>query len=185
MPHSALFDRAAHRTTRSATGKGALLFFDGMSVACVHTETLDGRLLQVFERTGLISASPPAYGVIEMYYQWDTPPDWPKVRIRGRRYLSWVTYRLGHRPGLHLEDDAFNAAFRVDAEDEDFAIAVLSPDMQRFLLTKRSVDWSLGHGAIKLFYRGRFRKKRMPGSVARLREFWSLLPDELREHVGA
>jgi hypothetical protein len=59
----------------------------------------------------------------------------------------------------------------VDAEDEDFAILLLSPEMQAFLLQKRSVDWSAGHCLVELFYRGRLRRSRIPQSLDRLRRF--------------
>ncbi len=83
-----------------------------------------------------------------------------------------------------LDLPAFNDAFRVDAEHDDFAIALLSAEMQQFLLEKPTVDWSVGHGHLKLFYRGRLRRSRMDRSLDRLRRFWRQVAPELMEWTG-
>ena len=147
----------------------------------VHSCDLDGRLVQVFERvsegfdpTTMI----PMRSVVEVFYACEAP-DWPKVRVRARRTVARLLYGLGRRPGLSLDDTRFDAAFRVDAEDEDFALRLLSPEMRRLLLEKRTVDWSMGHGLVKLFYRGRLRRDRIARSLDRLRRFWALVPPEL------
>ena len=98
--------------------------------------------------------------VTEIFYVYPAP-NWPKVRIRSRRILGRLLYRFGRRPGLVLDNERFTAAFRVDFEDEDFAVLLLNPDLQAFLLEKPNVDWSAGRGAIKLFYRGSLRRSRI------------------------
>ena len=78
-----------------------------------------------------------------------------------------------------LDDERFNAAFRVDSEDDDFAFLMLNTDLQSFLLKKTNVDWSAGRGALKLFYRGRLRRNRVDRSLERLRRFRDLIDVEL------
>lgn len=146
-----------------------------MSKKLVETSTIDGRAVRVFQRYVEAGYGPTPS---EVYYECDAP-NWPKVRIRGRRRLwLWLLKRFSG-PGLELDDAAFNKAFRVDAEDDDFAIALLTPEMQHFLLEKRNVDWSVGRGALKLFYGGRLKRKRMPESLERLQRFWQHVPDAL------
>ncbi len=146
------------------------------------TRPMDDVCVEIYERSALIPN--PAIGmiptrmVVETFYVMPAP-DWPKVRIRARRWRARLLYRLGRRPGVALEDARFNLAFRVDCEDEGFALLLLNPPLQEFLLKKASVDWSAGGGAIKLFYRGRLRRKKIDHSIARLRRFRDLLDQEL------
>ncbi|MHC5027667.1 MAG: hypothetical protein ACYTGR_13010 [Planctomycetota bacterium] len=46
-------------------------------------------------------------------------------------------------------------------------------------LDGRTVVWSAGRGHVKLFYRGRLRRNRLPRSLERLERFWSHVPAEL------
>ena len=146
------------------------------------TRLLDDVPVEIYERSAMIPN--PALGMMPMNTVYETfyvlpAPNWPKVRIRARRFLSRLLYKLGHQPGLMLDDERFNAAFRVDSEDDDFAALLLSPELQAFLLEKTNVDWSAGRGAIKLFYRGGLRKKRVDKSLQRLRRFRDLIDEEL------
>ena len=138
------------------------------------TILLDDQPVEIYER--IVMTPTPA--VIETFYVLPAP-DWPKVRIRARRGLASLLYRFGLKPGLVLDDERFNAAFRVDSEDSEFAVLLLSPELQAFLLEKTSVDWSAGRGAIKLFYRGRLRRGRVDRSLGRLRRFRDLIDNEL------
>ncbi len=138
------------------------------------TQLLDDVPVEIYER--IVMTPTPA--VYETFYVLPAP-DWPKVRIRARRGFSRLLYRLGRRTGLMLDDERFNAAFRVDSEDEDFAILLLSPQLQAFLLEKTNVDWSAGRGAIKVFYRGPLRRSRVERSLERLRCFRDLIDGEL------
>ncbi len=153
-----------------------------MSDRLALTRLLDDVPVEIYERTGMMPnpalSMIPTPTVFEIFYVLPAP-NWPKVRIRARRGLGRLFYRFGRRTGLMLDDERFNAAFRVDSEDDDFAFLLLSPELQAFLLEKTNVDWSAGRGAIKLFYRGRVRRNRVDRSLERLRRFRDLIDDEL------
>ncbi len=153
-----------------------------MSDRLALTQLVDDVPVKIYERTAMVPnpaiSMIPTPMVIETFYVLPAP-DWPKVRIRARRGLARLFYRFGRRTGLTHDDERFNAAFRVDSEDVDFAILLLRPELQAFLLEKTNVDWSAGHGAIKLFYRGRLRRDRVGRSLERLRRFRDLIDDEL------
>ena len=153
-----------------------------MSDRLVLTKMIDDVPVEIYERTMMIPNPAimmiPMPVVVETFYVMPAP-QWPKVRIRARRGFSRLLYRLGRRPGLVLDNARFNERFRVECEDEDFAILLLSPAMQRFLLSKTNVDWSAGGGAIKLFYRGALNKKRVARSLERLRRFRALIDEDL------
>jgi len=143
---------------------------------------IDDVPVEIYERTMMVPNPAimmiPMPVVVETFYVCPAP-QWPKVRIRARRGLSRVFYRLGRRPGLVLDNARFNERFRVECADEDFAILLLSPAIQLFLLSKTNVDWSAGGGAIKLFYRGSLKKNRVSASLERLRRFRALIDEDL------
>lgn len=146
------------------------------------TRSIDDDTVEIFERTVMIPN--PAIGMIPTPMVTETfyvlaAPNWPKVRIRARRGLSRWIKRLRRNTGLSFEDEQLNTAYRVEAEDDDFAIRLLTPQMQAFLLEKTTVDWSAGHGEIKLFYRGGLKKGRVDASLERLRRFRDLIDPAL------
>ena len=128
-------------------------------------------------QTILINGIPMAY-VAECYYSMPAP-DWPKVQIQARRGFAKFWFRFGKRSGIMVDDDSLNAAFKVTSKDEEFAIMLLSPHLQSFILEKRSVDWSVGNGTLKLWYRGKLRKILIQHSLNRLSKFQGLIAEEL------
>jgi hypothetical protein len=87
--------------------------------------------------------------------------------------------RLGVRRGLLLEDEAFNDRFRVTTDDEDFALTLLDPEMQRYMTEKTNVTWHLHPGRAALIYSGAMRPERLEMACERLRGFWERVPPEL------
>ena len=67
----------------------------------------------------------------------------------------------------------------VGADDEAFAVTLLSPEMQSFLLEKPEVRWRIRNGEVCLIYSGDLKPARIGASIDRLRRFWSLVPPEL------
>ena len=78
-----------------------------------------------------------------------------------------------------MENPAFNLRFKVKTDDDDFAIALLSPEMQEFMLTKTTVSWRIVENRICLIYSGRLKLNRMEPSLQRMRRFWELIAPEL------
>jgi hypothetical protein len=106
-------------------------------------------------------------------------PDWPVTHVTPRGVLSRLCVALGVGSGLRLENPQFNATFSVRTDDEDFAVALLGPDMQTFMLTKARVRWRLGHGRVCLVYPGSLKPGRVTASLDRMRGFWTWVPREL------
>lgn len=151
------------------TGSGSLRF----------SGDLDGRGLAIFQHQYMIFAGTTTIPVIHTVYVVEVSPHWPSVTIARRSPWSWIGRLFGRSPGLMLDDPNFNRAFRVNTENEDFAIALLAPDLQRFLLTKRGVTWRISLGRLALFYSGKLRENRIAPSLDRLRGFLQRTPDEL------
>ncbi len=57
--------------------------------------------------------------------------------------------------------------------------------MQRLLSSKPGVWWNIKPGRLCLVYNGPLRFGRLDTSIARLEQFWSLVPDELEDLVSS
>ena len=111
-------------------------------------------------------------------------PNWPQLSIAPRSWMSRLAERFGWESGFHLENAEFNSLFKVKTDDEDFALMLLSPEMQHFLSSKPGVSWNIQPGRLCLIYNGPLRFGRLDTSIARLEQFWSLVPDELEDLVS-
>lgn len=144
----------------------------------VFTGLLDGRELAVTQSSYMVHTGQSAVMVAHTIYAVQAP-HWPKTHVVPRGYVARLLARLGRGSGLALENVEFNIRFKVRADDEDFAIALLSPQMQAFMLGKTSVRWKIDPGRLCLIYSGTLKPARMEASLDRLRRFWSLVPREL------
>lgn len=145
---------------------------------------LAGRGLTVFQSTYRVHTGQSVAYVSHTIYASEAP-HWPKVHIVPRVGLRRLFFALGRRSGLLLDDPTFNANFRVRTDDEDFAITLLTPSLQRFMLGKRRVAWRIGHGHVCLVYPGNLHPDRMEASLARLEGFWSHVARELESFQPA
>lgn len=154
-----------------------------MADKLVMTKFVGEQPVEIYERSQwmwLGSFAAPI--VVECYYKLPAP-NWPKVQIQARRGLAKMFYSRRRHKGIVLESDAFNAAYKVKTKDEDFAVLLLNPDLQSFIMNKPTVDWSVGEGFIKLWYRGKLRKKRIDNALNRLAKFQSLITEDLYDSV--
>ena len=88
-------------------------------------------------------------------------PNWPELSIAPRSWLSRLAERFGWESGFHLENAEFNNRFKVKTADEDFALMLLSPEMQHFILDKPGVWWNIKPGRLCLIYNGPLRFGRL------------------------
>ena len=140
--------------------------------------TAAGRDVVVFQSTYVIHTGQASIPVTHVIYAC-AAPTWPPLNIVPRRGIGRFAWRFGWRRGIELDDPRFNAAFRTTGPDEDFAIALIGPEMQRFMLTKPGVRWRIGGGHVHLIYRGGLKAERVPDSLGRLDGFWTHVPEEL------
>ena len=139
---------------------------------------LDGRALVVFESSYMIHTGQITTPVANTVYA-VASPGWPVTHITPRGVLSRLFIRLGVGSALRLENPEFNTRFSVKTDDEDFAIALLGPDMQAFMLTKTRARWRIGRGRVCLSYSGTLKADRIETSLDRMRGFWTWVPREL------
>ncbi|MHC4217682.1 MAG: hypothetical protein ACYSU7_04415 [Planctomycetota bacterium] len=139
---------------------------------------LEGRALVIFESTYMIYTGQATVPVASTVYAVESP-DWPVTYVTPRSLLSRLFARMNATTGLKLESREFNCRFSIRTDDEDFAVALLGPDMQAFMLTKTRVRWRIGSGRVCLTYSGTLKPDRIGASLDRLLSFWSWVPREL------
>lgn len=148
------------------------------TVKHVMTGDLDGRPITVFESSYMMYTGQTMMQVAYTVYAVDAP-NWPITHITRRNWFGRMALKLGRQPEFMLENAQFISRFKIRTENEDFAIALLSPEMQAFMLTKTNLRWRIKNGRVCLCYTGTLKPARMAASLERMRRFWSLVPDEL------
>jgi hypothetical protein len=150
----------------------------GASIRHIYEGSLDGRPIEVFQSSYMVSTGQTMIQVSHTIYAVEAPA-WPATQIAARNWFGRLVRKLGRPTGLELDNPEFNRRFRLKTDDEDFAIALLSPEMQGFMLSKTSVKWRIASGRLCMLYNGTLNADRMEASLQRLRRFWALVPPEL------
>ncbi len=150
----------------------------GASIRHVYEGSLDGRPLVVFQSSYMVSTGQAMVQVSHTIYAVEAPA-WPATQIAARNWAGRLFRKLRRPTGLELDDPEFNRRFKLKTDDEDFAIALLSPEMQAFMLSKTSVKWRIASGRLCMIYSGTLKAGRIETSLQRLQRFWELVPTEL------
>ncbi len=150
----------------------------GASIPHIYEGSLDGRPIEVFQSSYMVSTGQTMIQVSHTIYAVEAPA-WPATQIAAHSWFVRLFRKLNRPTGLELDDPEFNRRFRLKTDDEDFAIALLSPDMQGFMLSKTSVRWRITPGLLCMIYSGTLKADRMEASLQRLQRFWELVPTEL------
>lgn len=145
---------------------------------------LGERRLMIFQHTYHVHTGQANIPIVNTLFA-TTSPRWPEMRITHRGFWSHVALKFGYGRGVQVESGAFNRAFKVSCADEDFAITLLSPDLQAFLLEADGERWTLSGGEVCLLQRSALRFDRLGPATERLKRFWSLVPRELEAWDGA
>ncbi len=150
----------------------------GATIKHVMPGRVGDRPVVVFEVSYMIHTGQAPIMIAHTVYAAESP-QWPVTHITPRNILGRLMVTLGRQPGLAMENVEFNRRFNVRTHDEEFAIALLSPEMQEFILSKRSARWRICPGRLCLIYRGSVKFDRMETSLQRMDRFWELVPPEL------
>ena len=138
----------------------------------------DGRSLTAFQHTYTIHTGQAPITVHHAIFVTDAP-DWPHVTMVRRNILGRLLYRLGMKRGLLLEDETFNGSLKIKTDDEDFALTLIHPEMQKFLASMRTASWAAGAGRLAMVRGGAIKPDRFEQDLECLRLFWEFGPEEL------
>jgi hypothetical protein len=111
--------------------------------------------------------------------------DWPVLALDHEHLFHKIADLFGKKD-LQLDDPAFNARWRVRADDENFAIVFLSPEVQaRLMALPRGTRLRVGQGAVCLAYARRIQPREVEHLLRQVVDLWHALPPELRHaHTG-
>lgn len=109
------------------------------------------------------------------------PRAWPDLSVTPENLFDKIAGLMG-RKDLSLESEAFNKRWKILAENEDFALLVLSPSVQDWAMRlPKSHQVHIGSGALCVVV-SRFIRPAEYGPFCRLPlELAALLPQELAE----
>ncbi len=144
-----------HSLTRGARG-----------VQCVARHTLRGLQTTLVLHRYMVSSGKSSHPVFHTIAAVPCPASWPAVDLaRQTLWHSFASLFVGK--DLQVEDPDFNRRFHVNSDDPDFALLLLTPDVQSFCLRLPDhVVVRIGRGAVSLGVR-----QRLPGeSAVRLAE---------------
>lgn len=112
------------------------------------------------------------------------PPSWPTLSVTGEHFFHRVAEFFGSHD-IKVEDQEFNSRWRVKSDREDFAVLVLTPEVQRFLSGLTDGTWlEIGRGAICLVRRSQLNGEKACRLVQTTTALAGLLPPELEAWQG-
>jgi hypothetical protein len=112
---------------------------------------------------------------------------WPLLTLAGENLFDRIGEKLGMRADLKLEDDHFNKRWRIRCDDEGFALAMLTPEVQSVIGEGESREWWVFGGPSGLACLGRRQSLDAPkleAALVRLETVLAALPPEARAGLG-
>lgn len=111
------------------------------------------------------------------------PVTWPPLALTPEHLGHRIAGMLG-KGDLRLENDEFNRRWFVDADDEDFAALLLSPEMQTWLVgVPKWVTFHIGRGQIVCAAKKALKPEALADLVALCEEFAGLIVPELQAWI--
>ena len=125
------------------------------------------------------------------------PSDWPVLRLRPEGIDRAIAALFGKRD-FQVESEEFNRHWSVSIDQpkhltvspgvapEEFALLVLSPEMQTFFLDTEALElWQIGAGAVTCLQRGPVDNDSIERTIARLHGFIKQLDPALAAQIGS
>ncbi len=117
---------------------------------------IDGKYISIAEHRYVVSTGKSSHVVWHTLASCDVHERWPSVTLRPESFIDKLADRLGMRD-VKVESERFNSIWRVKSENENFAVLLLSTEVQGWLETEGGADsWHIGDGHIV-----RSRRKRL------------------------
>jgi hypothetical protein len=138
-----------------------------------------GLPVEVIEHRHVVSTGKSAHVITHAASATPVPATWPRVSLTPRGAFAKLWEAVAGKD-LQLEDDAFNQRWTVKSDTPDFAILLLSPDVQRFLADADPREtWHVTPGALCRVVRSNFKPGGMAVAIRRVAAFRAMLHPEL------
>ncbi len=110
--------------------------------------TIDGRQVHLLEHAYAVSTGKSTHVVRHTIAATPCPTTWPHLKVEEENLLTKLAGALG-RKDFQLESEAFNKRWRVSTDNEDFALLVLTPAVQEWLMgLPKGTSLRIGSGAL-------------------------------------
>jgi len=147
--------------------------------------TLEDREVRVLEYVYSESAGNSTRIVRSLAAATPCPPAWPHLELDREHFLHKVGAALGLRD-MQVENPAFNDRWRIRTDDESFALCLLTPEVQSWLMALEGREtWSIGDGWIVCLRRDPLRRDALESIAARPGGLLALVPPELHHDAAA
>jgi hypothetical protein len=148
---------------------------------------LAGSRVHIIEHAYTVKRGKNSHTVVNLCLAVAGGASWPLLTLSNESVLDRLGEKLSGKPDLKLEDDRFNKRWRIRCEDDGFALAILTPEVQAAIGQGESGEWwSFGGpgGLVCLGRRGTFTAQKLDPLFARLESVLAAIPPEARAGLG-
>ena len=152
----------------------------------IHTGTVDGSPVRLLTHRYQVDKATVVHTLVAL----PCPAGWPDLDLAAEHLGHKLMAALGTRD-MQLEDPVFNAKLHIRTGDEGFALLLLTPEVQAFLLEDspgggpKKDRWILGHGSLCLLRKGHAKPETIGPMVRRAITLRALAPRELDAYAPA
>lgn len=140
--------------------------------------------LVLFEHFYIVSTGNSVARIVHTVAAKPCPPSWPALTLTPR-HLGHRIAALFERRDVQLESAEFNRRWFVRCDDEDFAILLLGPEMQTWLLeTARRAVFVIGEGRLACLERKAPKRGRLARLTGLVEGFLARVPPELEAYAA-
>lgn len=112
------------------------------------------------------------------------PTTWPTLSIEPGGLLGKLAELFGAKD-IKVENEAFNKRWRVKCPHEDFALLVLTPEIQQwFMSLPEGVGVRIGSGAAAVFKRRVLKPEELAGFAQLAPRLAAMIPPEIAQYGG-
>lgn len=145
------------------------------------------RHIEVIEHSYTISSGKNSSTIVHLCIAMVGGAAWPMLTLTPEGIADRLGELLGGKADIKLENERFNKAWRVRCDDDAFALAILSPEVQQVLAESvRGESWSFG-GPTGLIWTARTvsaQEKTVREMFERLEAVVAAIPPEARGGLG-
>jgi hypothetical protein len=115
----------------------------------------------------------------------ESPKAWPGLRLQAETLLTRAAAKVGMKD-LQVESKPFNKRWHITADDKEFAVLVLSPELQEWLLeAPKKESWTILGGHLVCAWQKPLKLNEVDLFLGRVATFKRMLPQELDEWTPA
>ena len=138
-----------------------------------------GRPLRVLEHAYTISTGNSSQTIFHLIAATPCPPTWPNLNLRHENLAHKIGALFG-KSDIQLDDEAFNKKWRIDTDDETFAILLLTPNVQQWLMQGDAREtWTIAGTWLMCARQKRLSEESFKDLAPRPAQLLDLLPKEL------